>query len=153
MKSFNTLKGFVTGEEPKEIKPFFAHNATLRIFSEAELDFEDLGAVLGVTPTTTVRRGQRVGPRSPPATGDVWMYRAPVPDESDLYEHIDALWRTLPPNVSFLRALKTRATVEVFLGYSSNIDHAGIRVPHASLELFTALELDFSLNIIVLTPG
>jgi hypothetical protein len=152
LKSFNTLKGFITGEEPKEMKPVFAHNATLRIFSEAELDFEELGAVLGVTPTMTARRGQRVGPRSPPVKGDVWMYRTPVAEEKDLHEHIDALWRTLKPNVPFLRALKARATVEVFLGYSSNIDHAGIRVPYASLELFTALELDFSLSIIVLVP-
>jgi hypothetical protein len=149
LKSFDTLKGLLTGEEAENIKPVFAHHATLRIFSEAGLDFEELGAVLGVKPTTTVRRGDRIGPRSPPSKGDVWMHRATVAEDKDLGEHIDSLWRTLRPHESFLRALKSRATVEVFLGYTSNIDHAGIRVAHESLELFTTLGLDFSLSIVV----
>jgi hypothetical protein len=39
--------------------------------------------------------------------------------------------------------------VDVFLGYSSNIDHAGVTIPHQSLEMFTALELDVGLSVVV----
>jgi hypothetical protein len=151
VKSYKTLKGFVTDAEPDGLSPTFAHSATLRISSEESLDFKELGETLGVTPTRTVRRGEQVGPRSPPAKGDVWTYQAPVEKERDLGEHIAALWHVLKPHQSFLRALKARAHVDVFLGYSSNIDHAGLRVSYRELELFTALELDFALNVVVLS--
>ena len=152
MRSFNTLAGFVAGDEPEDMEPVFAHHATLRIFSETGLDFEELGATLGVAPTTTGRRGERVGPRSPPNKGDIWMYRTPVPADRDLHEHIDALWAALKPSSAFLRILKERATVQVSLGYSSNIDHAGMNIPYRSLEIFTALELDLGLSIVVQVP-
>ena len=42
-----------------------------------------------------------------------------------------------------------RDGVDVFLGYSSNIDHAGVTIPHQSLEMFTALELDVGLSVVV----
>jgi len=153
MRSFNTLAGFVAGGEPEDLEPVFEHHATLRIFSEAGLDFEELNATLGLRPTTTGRRGERVGPRSPPNKGDIWMYRAPVPADRNLHEHIDALWQALKPSSAFLCRLKERATVQAFLGYSSNIDHAGINIPHRSLEMFTTLELEFALTIIVQVPG
>jgi hypothetical protein len=149
VKSFNTLAGLVAGDEPDDMEPVFAHHATLRIFSEAGLDFEELRATLGLTPTTTGRRGERVGPRSPANKGDIWMYRAAVSADRDLHEHIDALWEALKPSSAFIRGLKERTTVQVFLGYSSNIDHAGINIPVRSLEMFTTLELDFGLNIVV----
>jgi hypothetical protein len=39
--------------------------------------------------------------------------------------------------------------VDVFLTYSSNVDTAGIEVPHTSLEMFTELEVPFGISIIV----
>jgi hypothetical protein len=153
MKGFHTLQGFLTGDEPDQMQPIFAHHATLRIFSETGLDFEGIGSALGLIPTTTGRRGDKVGPRSPPNKGDVWMYRASTPSERDLHEHIDDLWQVLKPHGDFLRRLKAHATVEVFLGYSSNIDHAGVKIPPKSLEMFTALELDLLLNIVVVVDA
>lgn len=79
------------------------------------------------------------------------MFRAPVDAEQELREHIDALWRALKPHAQYLRSLKSRATVDVFLGYSSNIDHAGVTIPHQSLEMFTALELDVGLSVVVVS--
>jgi hypothetical protein len=150
VKSFNTLRGFVAGNEKQGAPRAFTHYAILRVFSEVGLDFENIGTTLGVSATTTLRRGERVGPRSPASKGDLWMYRAPVSEERELSEHIDALWQTLRTHTTFLRMLKERATVEIILGYSSNIDHAGVRIGHASLEMFTTLEVDMELNIVVL---
>jgi hypothetical protein len=39
--------------------------------------------------------------------------------------------------------------VDVFLGYRSNCDTAGIEVPHTSLEMFSELQIPFGLSIIV----
>ena len=63
--------------------------------------------------------------------------------------HIDALWAAVKPHVAFLRSLKDDGIVDVFLGYRSNIDWAGVDVPSESLEMFTELGIPFSLSIVV----
>jgi predicted AlkP superfamily pyrophosphatase or phosphodiesterase len=150
LKEFDTLRGFMADEEAEDFKPSFAFHATLRIFSNDGLDFGEIDSTLGLVPTTTRRIGDRPGPRSPPSKHDVWMYQVPVPEERDLHHHIDALWEVLEPHAAFLRSLKSRATVDVFLGYSSNVDHAGISIPPNSLEMFVALEIDLGVSIVVL---
>jgi hypothetical protein len=149
VNEFKTLEGFVTGHESPGLTPKLAHYATLRVFSATGLDFGEIESALGLVASKTGRRGERVGPRSPANKGDIWMYQAPVAEERALGEHVEALWQALNPHVVFLRALKQRATVEIILGYSSNIDHAGVTIPHRSLEMFAALELDLGLNIVV----
>ncbi len=39
--------------------------------------------------------------------------------------------------------------VDVFLGYRSNVDYAGVEVPYTCLEMFTELEIPFGLSIVV----
>ncbi len=104
---------------------------------------------VGFGPTATGRRGESIGPRSPPNKGDVWMYHPPLAEDRDLGEHVEALWQVLAPHAGFLTSLKAHARVEVFLGYSSNIDHGGIVIPNHALEIFTKLGLDLNLNIVV----
>jgi hypothetical protein len=45
--------------------------------------------------------------------------------------------------------LKELATVDVFLGYRSNVDHAGVEIAHSSLEMFLRLEIPLGLSIII----
>jgi hypothetical protein len=140
----------VTGEEPEDFEPKFLYHAILRIFSEStRLDFDSISATLGLEPTRTRRRDVPDQPGGVPSHLDMWMYYAPVAEELDLHHHIDALWRVLEPHVEYLKILKSQATVDVYLGYCSNIDHAGVSVPHRSLEIFRALEVDFGLSIVV----
>jgi hypothetical protein len=71
-------------------------------------------------------------------------------DESvELAKHIDALWADIKRAKKYLISLKKLATVDVFLGYRSNVDHAGVEIPGTSLEMFTELEIPFGLSIIV----
>jgi Domain of unknown function (DUF4279) len=149
MKSFKTLRGALSGEEDEDDPPYFAYRATFRIFSDTGLDFDAITARLGIHPTNTHRRGERKGPRSLPWKHDLWSYEPEMNEERPLSEHIDALWRVLKPHRDYLIALKSSASVSVFLGYRSNIDTAGVDVPHTSLEMFTALEIPFGLSIII----
>lgn len=150
MKEFKTLRGFVNGEEEEDLEIYFAFSATFRIMSETTaLDFDAITARLGVQPTRTHRRGERTGPRGPPKRHDLWSYQPALPEERPLSEHIDALWRLLAPHRLYLLSLKSSAMIDVFLGYRSNCDQAGVTVPHESLEMFTALEIPFGLSIII----
>lgn len=149
MKYFSTLRGFLQGDEKPDVDAEFRYYATLRIAGEI-LDFDGVSAALGLTPTVAVRRGERIGPRSPPAREDLWMFTAPVAESHDIAEHLDVLWQRLEPHVNFIHQLKRVADVEVVLGYASNIDHAGLRLPYRSLAMFLALEVDVVLNVVVI---
>jgi hypothetical protein len=146
-KAFRTLRGAVSGEEPD--KPtYFAYSATLRIHGD-RLPVEAISKQLGVKPTNVHRRGERRGPRSHLYRDDAWHFQPALPEAAPLAEHIEALWAVLKPHVHYLKSLKQRYKVDVFCGYRSNCDHAGIEVPHTSLELFTALEIPFGVSIII----
>ena len=147
MKLFNTLKGFLEGHEGDDV-PYFAHLATLRIFG-SHLDLEQITQNLGIEPSRTHRKGDKKGPRSPGCRHDMWSYTAQVSEERPLADHIDALWESVRHAEAYLRDLKNTATVDVFLGYRTTIDHAGIEVPHASLEVFSRLEIPLGVSIIV----
>ena len=45
--------------------------------------------------------------------------------------------------------LKRTATVDVFCGYRSNSDTAGVKVTYQSLQIFQQLQVPFGLSIII----
>jgi hypothetical protein len=146
-QEFRTLRGFLRGKEPDEVN-FFAYSASLRIFGSIP-DLEEITQRLGVAPTSAHRRGERRGPKSPPYKHDMWCYDAPVSENEPLHVHIDALWNTFKERKDYLLQLKRDVTVDVFLGYRSNCDHAGVEVPYQSLEMFRELQVPFGMSIIV----
>lgn len=146
-KYFRTLRGFLHGDEPNE-DTYFAYSACLRIFGVLP-DLQLITATLGLTPTQILRKGERVRPRSAPLEHDCWHYQPDVPEAEPLEVHINTLWSAIKDHRDFIKGLKGDATVDVFLGYRSNCDHAGVQVPHSCLEMFTELEIPFGLSIII----
>lgn len=146
-ESFRTLRGFLAGSESAE-ETFFAYSATLRIFGDIP-NLEEISARLGLKPTNTHRKGDKPDPRHSGFRHDMWAYDPPVEKSEPLEKHINALWEKLKPHKQYLLELKKSLSVDVFLGYRSNCDHAGIQVPHASLEMFTELEIPFGVSIII----
>lgn len=144
---FHTLRGFLHGAEPDEER-YFAYSACLRIFGVIP-DLDAITRTLQLAPTQACYRGDRVRPGSAPLKHDCWHYQPDVPESEPLDVHIDTLWSAIKPHRDFIIALKSTATVDVFLGYRSNCDHAGIAVPHQCLEMFTELEIPFGLSIII----
>jgi len=146
-ESFRTAQKFLGGEEPDE-DIYFAYSASLRIFGSIP-DLHELTQRLGVPPTHAHRRGERRGPNLPPYEHDMWNYTASVKENEPLHVHIDALWNIFRERKQYLLELKQDLTVDVFLGYRSNCDRAGVVVPHQSLEMLMELQIPFGLSIIV----
>jgi hypothetical protein len=139
----------VTADAPQEEKPYFEYSATLRIFGDIR-DLNEITQCLGVTPSESHRKGERRwGPNLPPYEHDMWSYKAPVEKTQALQIHIDTLWNTFVGQREYLLQLKIDLTVDIFLGYLSNMDHAGIEVPYQSLEIFRELQVPFGISIIV----
>ncbi len=146
-KRFRSLRGFLRGSEREE-ETYFSYSATLRIFGDIA-DMEQISKGLGLAPTDSHRKGERRERRTAPYRHDMWSYSPAVEKSDPLHKHIDALWRVLKPKKRYLLQLKKSLTVDVFLGYRTNCDTAGIEVPHTSLEMFTELEIPFGVSIIV----
>jgi len=146
-ESPRTPRGVSSGEEQDE-KIYFAYSASLRIFGHIP-DLDEITQRLGVAPTDAHRQGDRRGPNSTPYKHDMWSYTATMKETEPLHVHIDALWNTFRGRKQYLLQLKRDVTVDVFLGYRSNCDHAGVEVPHESLEMFRELQVPFGLSIIV----
>jgi Domain of unknown function (DUF4279) len=147
MKTFRTLRGFLRGDERKE-PDYLAYGARLRIFGD-DLDFNQISRRIGIQPTLCHRKGEKQGPRSPEFKHDLWSYSPAIAEDRPLEDHINALWEQIRPARNYLVSLKKIATVDVFLGYRSNIDHAGLEVPYTCLEMFTSLEIPFGVSIII----
>lgn len=126
---------------------YFQYSATLRIFG-LELNTQRITETLGVNPTHTHRQGDPRGTLSP-FQHDMWSYESPVDADQPLHSHIDKLWTVLRPHKVYLLSLKQRCTVDVFLGYRSNCDTAGVEVPPHSLEMFVELQIPFGISIII----
>ena len=135
--------------EGREQEIYFAYSATLRIFGDIP-DLDEITERLGVTPSDTHRKGDRGwGLNLPPYEHDMWSYNAPVKKAEPLHVHVDALWNTFRERKEYLLQLKRDLKVDVFLGYRSNCDHAGVEVPYQSLEMFRELQIPFGLSIVV----
>ncbi len=80
---------------------------------------------------------------------DMWSYKAPINESEPLHVHIDALWDTFRVRKEHLLHIKESANVDVFLGYRSNCDHAGLEIPPRSLAMFVEMEIPFELSIIL----
>jgi hypothetical protein len=146
-KMFRTLKGFLEGQEPDEAS-YFCFCATLRIHGE-DIPFDEITNRLGVQPTYSHRKGESRGAGRPSYRDDAWHFGSTLPETEPLERHLDELWRVLKPATEYLKNLKASFKVDVFCGYRSNCDMAGIQVSHTSLELFTALEIPFGVSVIV----
>ena len=135
------------GNGPDE-ELYFAHSASLRILG-AIPDLDEITRRLGVLPTSSHRRGELKGPKSKPYPHDMWCYTASVKESEPLHVHIDALWNTFRQRKQYLLELKENLTVDVFMGYSSNCQTAGVGLPYQSLEIFRELQSRFELSIVV----
>jgi hypothetical protein len=135
--------------EKSEEEYFFNYSATLRIFGNIN-DFDEITKHLGVTPSKTHRQGEPHWVRTfPPYEHDMWSYKAPVERIEPLHAHIDALWNKFKERKEYLLQLKQGLEVDVFLGYRSNSDTAGFQVPYQSLEMFTELQIPFTVSVVI----
>jgi Domain of unknown function (DUF4279) len=146
-KSFRTLRGFLAGREREE-DTYFSYSATLRISGDIP-DMSEISTRLGLQPEHSHRKGEKRCPKAAPYRQDMWSYSPPVDEFEPLHKHIDALWLQLKPHKRYLLALKKSLKVDVFLGYRSNCDTAGIEVPHTSLEMFSELKIPLGISIII----
>jgi hypothetical protein len=144
-----TLRDFLKNNNiPEDDKLYFNYSATLRIRGDIG-NLDDITRLLGIQPTRTHKKGERKGPRSPEYKDDFWCFSPNIDEEKELSDHIDGLWDAIKNKKDVLLKLKEELKIDVFLGYRSNCDTAGIEIPYRCLELFNELKIPFGISIII----
>lgn len=146
INTFQTLRGFFNGKENDE-EIYFAYSASLRIFGN-DLNLDAVTKELGVEPAISYKKGDTNGRKSAYAH-DAWIYESQPAEDAHIDKHINDLWITFRDKIEYIKSLKEKFQVDIFLGYRSNCDHAGIEIANGSLKIFNALEIPLGLSIIV----
>jgi hypothetical protein len=133
---------------PEDDEVYFDYSATLRIAGNIG-NIDEITRLLELNPTYSHKIGERHGPRSKPFPHDMWEYSPNIPKEQPLHEHINALWSAVKNKKNELLSFKEKYSVDIFLGYRSNSDMAGIEIPYESLEIFYELKIPFGISIII----
>jgi len=129
-----------------ELVYFSKFKASLRILGDG-LDFDEISRTLGITPTSTRRKGAGHGLLT--KDYDIWIYTPPIARERPLDEHVMAIWDAVRPHISYLRTLKQRFHVDILCGYRSNSGAGGFNVDHRCLGIFSELEIPFGVSVII----
>ena len=97
-------------------------NASLRILTR-ETDLEFLSQALGVAASRQHLKGERRSKRNPNSSvyeESLWIYNSPLPDSSELHEHIDCILTLLESNRIVLDEIRARIIViDIFCMFSS----------------------------------
>ena len=128
---------------------YYKYLASLRVFGK-KVNLEEISEKLGIKPTETHRRGERLGKTSKMMyPNDIWILDAPVPRESDLEKHLLWLKKKLLPHKKYIWELKKKYHVDFFCGYRSNNDQGGFSLSPKCLELFVELGIQLEFSIII----
>lgn len=137
----------MTEDVSEEEEVYFCYSASLRIFSSDKMDIDAITNYLGLTPTYSHIKGE------PCYKGvfenSMWLFEMDLPEKTHLDFHIQTLWSTLKPLKEKILKLKENFNVDIFCGYRSNSDTAGIVVAPSSFDIFTELDVSFQLSIII----
>jgi hypothetical protein len=149
VKTYSRLRDFLEdGDE--DVPLYFAYSASLRIGGDG-VPFEEIESTLNLPATHKHRKGELQGNKrgTTKCKEDMWMLSSPLPENETLDKHLDWLWTNLGSHIDYLISLKEKYRVDIFAGYRSNCDHAGVEIPAESMRIYYELNIPFGLSIIV----
>lgn len=117
-------------------KPYFRYTVSLRIACE-DILHDSISDKLGLQ-NCSFRNNQ------------VWRYKIEDPDSKDLNEQLVELWDRIKEHKEYLLMLKKKYEIDIFCSYTSDCDHAGVDLKPEALRIFSELNVNFGLSIVVI---
>lgn len=138
-------------DEIKDEPLYFAFSASFRIMGD-KVPFEEIEDTLRLSASHKHQKGELPDKKRSEIwrfQEDAWIIKSPLPEEEKLERHLNWLWETLSPHKAYILKLKDRFRIDIFAGYRSNCDQAGVEIPIESMQIYYELQLQFGLSIIV----
>ncbi len=131
-------------------QPYFSYSASLRVKNAPELH-DEISDFTGLEPSECHYRGDIANLNSGRKwNNDIWTYKSNLSESNDLTDHLIFLWNAIEPYSDYFKTLIDKGVdIDVFCGYSSDCDHAGLSIKPEAFEIFQKLKIPFELSIIV----
>jgi len=132
-------------------EPYFAYSAGLRVMNAPHLH-DEITRQTGINPTHSHKKEDIRHPKliNERWENDIWQLKSPLSKGAKLSEHLCWLKdKILPHSAYFKKLIKDGIEIDIFCGYRSDCDHAGLSVTPDALELFTVLGIKMELSIII----
>ena len=82
---------------------------------------------------------------------DIWIMKSPLPDETELVEHILWIWEQVKPHVSYFARLKNSGVdIDLFCKFTTDSDQDGFSIDSRVYEFLYQLQIDIECSIITL---
>jgi len=111
------------------------------------LPFDQIESKLKLSATHKHRSGDKRGKTI--YTKDLWMLNSPLSEDKPLEKHFYWLWNQLKGRRKYLLGLKKKYHIDIFAGYNSTSDIAGVEIPIESMKIYFELKIPFGLSIVV----
>lgn len=121
--------------------------AGLRIFGET-LRPEGIGPMLGLTATRTHLKGELLSAKHKTVRRkSSWHLDSPLPDDSDMVDHLKWLLDSLEPKRDVIRELSREYDVDLFCGFSSGSGQGGFALDSVTLARLSELGVPLLLDL------
>jgi hypothetical protein len=125
-----------------------SYRATFVIQGE-NLDLEAISNALMLSPTHTHRKGD-LSRLKKPYPHDMWALTAPTPDSESLESHLRWLSSQLEPKRKFIIALKDKADMHIYCGYTTDKGQSEFSISPEALAIFVKLGIPMDVSILSL---
>jgi hypothetical protein len=121
-------------------------SASLCLYGEM-LEPDGVSQLLGVQPTTAIRRGDKRGPRSPESPRGVWILRVEGDAPAGPEQHLRQLLMRLPTDRATWEAVRSHYEVRISVGIHINAWNRGFVLGPELLRSVAALGLELDFDI------
>jgi uncharacterized protein DUF4279 len=125
-----------------------SYRATFVIQGE-NLDLESISNSLMLSPTHTHRKGD-LGRLRTTYPHDMWALTAPIPNNEPLDSHLRWLSTQLELRHSFINALKDKADIYIYCGYTTDKEQSVFSISHEVMAIFGKLGIPIDISILAL---
>ena len=122
---------------------------SIRISSDI-LSPDEITALIGLEPTSTLKKGDRFmpgRPRSAIAVANIWILDSGLGSEYAVTSHLDVCLSRLEGREASLTEITTGAYIDVFLGFASESGQGGFTLDHARLNRLSRLPVSMTLDL------
>ncbi len=121
-------------------------SVTLGIYGE-DLEPQEIERILGVEPSDTVRRGDRIGPRGESSKHGAFLLTREAESQEQVSRVLEDLFALLPDSEELWASLKSRFKLQVRFGAGIYRTYSGFGVSAAQIDRLARMRVDVEIDV------
>ncbi len=128
-------------------KNVYSFSASLRIM-EAPMPHDEISS--RIEPSHVHKRGDiRIKKLNKKWDNDIWSLRSPLPEKTELTEHLMWIWEQIKPHSQYIKSLVAKGVeVDLFCSYTCEFDNGGFIIQSEVYEILEVLKIPIGFSIV-----